>query len=213
VRREEQPWQSRATLLLDRRRSAHRGDGTASTFEWAVSAIASLAVHLAGRGYAIRMVDGSPADRTTGIPWSDGHSGLPATDAAGAVLDILATVAPGGSVDLGRAVAAAAHGTTGGLLLAALGRLRSGDSTLLAGGHQPGTRCVALVAASAGHDAAGYARPDAASTEHETELDRLRAAGWEVVVAEPGERLDRTWGRLGLHRDLVRGGQAAGVRR
>lgn len=213
VRREEQPWQSRATLLLDRRRSAHRGDGTASTFEWAVSVIASLAVHLAGRGYTIRMVDGSPADRTTGIPWADGHSGLPATDAAGAVLDVLATVAPGGSVDLGRAAAAAAHGSTGGLLVAALGRLRSGDSPLLAGVHQPGTHCVAFVAAGASPDTAGHTRPDPAGDEHERELDRLRAAGWDVVVAEPGERFDRTWGRLGRHHDLVRSGQTAGARR
>jgi uncharacterized protein (DUF58 family) len=212
VRREEQPWQSRATLLLDRRRPAHRGDGPASTFEWAVSAVASLAVHLAGQGYAIRMVDGSPADRTTGIPWSDGHSGLPATDAAGAVLDVLATVAPGGSVDLSRAVAAAAHGSTGGLLVAALGRLRRGDSTLLAGVHQPGTHCVALVAPGLNDAGSGHA-PPVQHGEHEIELDRLRAAGWEVVVAEPGERLDGTWGRLGLHRALVRGVQTSGADR
>jgi uncharacterized protein (DUF58 family) len=212
VRREEQPWQSRATLVLDRRRSAHRGDGTTSTFEWAVSAIASLAVHLAGRGYSIRMVDGSPADRTTGIPWADGHSGLPATDAAGAVLDVLATVAPGGSIDLSRAVGAAAHGMAGGLLVAALGRLRRGDSTLLAGVHHPGPHCVALVAAGLSGGSEGHA-PPTQDSEHEAELDRLRAGGWEVVVAEPGERLDATWSRLGLHRDLVRGAQPTGAGR
>jgi hypothetical protein len=218
VRREEQPWQSRATLLLDRRRSAHRGDGASSTFEWAVSAVASLAVHLAQRGYAIRMVDGSAADRTTGLPWSDGHTGLPAHDAAGAVLDVLATVAPGGSLELGRAVGSAAHGMTGGLLVAALGRLRPGDSTLLTGVHQPGTHCVAVVAP--GVQSTGGGRPGGMSEpatrpggEHEVELDRLRAAGWEIVIAEPGERLDRTWGRLGTRRDLVRGpGARAGGR-
>jgi hypothetical protein len=55
----------------------------------------------------------------------------------------------------------------------------------------------------------------AAHGEHEVELGRLRAAGWEVVVADPGERLDRTWGRLGLHRQLVQGRRASviGVRR
>jgi uncharacterized protein (DUF58 family) len=200
VRREEQPWQSRATLLLDRRRTAHRGDGAASTFEWAVSAVASLAVHHSGRGYAIRMIDGSPADHSTGLPWSDGHSGLPATDAAGAVLDVLATVAPGGSIDLSRAVGAAAHGMTGGLLVATLGRLRAGDSTLLTSAHQPGTHCVALVAPTPPPE---QMRPGRG--EHDGELDRLRAASWEVVVAEPGETLDRTWGRLGRHRELVRG--------
>jgi hypothetical protein len=210
VRREEQPWQSRATLLLDRRRSAHRGDGATSTFEWAVSATASVAVHLTGRGYTLRMVDGSPSDRTTGVPWSEGRGGLPATDAAGAVLDVLAAAAPGGSVELSRAVAAAGHGMAGGLFVAALGRLRPGDATLLNGVHQPGTYCLALVAPGV-HSVPGAspsARPDG---EHEVELDRLRAAGWEVVVAEPGEHLDATWGRLGLRRQLVRGNRHSAV--
>ena len=46
VRREEQPWQSRATLFLDNRLRAHRGQGIASSLEAAVSAAASIAVHL-----------------------------------------------------------------------------------------------------------------------------------------------------------------------
>jgi uncharacterized protein (DUF58 family) len=209
VRREEQPWQSRATLLLDRRRSAHRGDGATSTFEWVVSAIASVAVHLSGRGYTLRMVDGSPSDRTTGVPWSEGRSGLRATDAAGAVLDVLAAVVPGGSIELSRAVAGAGHGTAGGLFVAALGQLRPGDATLLNAVHQPGTYCLALVAPGVQSipGAPSQARPDG---DHEVELDRLRAAGWEVVVAEAGERLDVTWGRLGLRRD-VRGDRHSAV--
>ena len=56
VRREEQPWQSRATVVLDTRGSAHRGDGPASSLEWAVSAAASVAVHLVQRGFSVRLV-------------------------------------------------------------------------------------------------------------------------------------------------------------
>ena len=37
VRREEQPWQSRATLFVDNRKVAHRGTGAASSLEHAVS--------------------------------------------------------------------------------------------------------------------------------------------------------------------------------
>ena len=44
VRREEQPWQSRATLFFDNRLRAHRGQGIASSLEAAVSAAASIAV-------------------------------------------------------------------------------------------------------------------------------------------------------------------------
>ena len=46
VRREEQPWQARATVFLDNRRSVHRGQGAGSSFEHAVVVAASVAVHL-----------------------------------------------------------------------------------------------------------------------------------------------------------------------
>ncbi|HEX8497521.1 MAG TPA: DUF58 domain-containing protein, partial [Actinomycetales bacterium] len=92
VRREEQPWQSRATLLLDRRRKAHLGEGVTSTFEWSVAALASVSVHLAERGYAVRLVDGSEAD--AGVVGLD-HL----TEAtASVVLDGLSSVEPAGEV-------------------------------------------------------------------------------------------------------------------
>ena len=54
VRREEQPWQNRGVLLLDSRVTAHRGEGPGSSFEWAVSAIASIGSHLARDGFGLR---------------------------------------------------------------------------------------------------------------------------------------------------------------
>ncbi len=65
VRREEQPWQARATVLLDNRLLAHRGHGIASSIETAVSAAASVAVHLCRRGYLVRLVTASGEDPTT----------------------------------------------------------------------------------------------------------------------------------------------------
>jgi uncharacterized protein (DUF58 family) len=56
VRREEQPLRHHATVLLDTRRSGHRGSGPASSFEWAVSAAASIALHLLERGYEVRLL-------------------------------------------------------------------------------------------------------------------------------------------------------------
>ena len=56
VRREEQPWQSRATLFVDNRKIAHRGTGAASSLEHAVSIAASVAVHLVQRGFSVRLV-------------------------------------------------------------------------------------------------------------------------------------------------------------
>ncbi len=56
VRREEEPWQARCTLFLDNRSTAHRGNGPDSSFERAVTAAASVAVHLAGLGVQVRLV-------------------------------------------------------------------------------------------------------------------------------------------------------------
>ncbi len=50
VRREEQRWRNRAVLLLDTRARAHAGTGAGSSFEYAVSAAASIGVHLARAG-------------------------------------------------------------------------------------------------------------------------------------------------------------------
>ena len=62
VRREEQPWQSRATVFLDNRAGAHRGQGIASSLEAAVSAAASIAVHLSQRGFTVRLVTATGED-------------------------------------------------------------------------------------------------------------------------------------------------------
>jgi uncharacterized protein (DUF58 family) len=56
VRREEQPWESRATVILDTRAGAHRGEGPTASFEWAVSAAASIALHLRPSGYKLRLI-------------------------------------------------------------------------------------------------------------------------------------------------------------
>ena len=72
VRREEQQWQSRGALLLDTRRYAHRGEGPRSSFEVAVSAAASIGVHLVREGLGLRLVTDQGAEHLTdtGLSWS-----------------------------------------------------------------------------------------------------------------------------------------------
>jgi uncharacterized protein (DUF58 family) len=197
VRREEQPWQSRATLLLDRRRAAHRGDGPESSFEWAVSAIASVAVHLAARGYAVRLVDGTEGQESAN-PWAHiASGGGEATSSS--VLDTLSSVSPGGGIELQRAVHAAARAATGGLVVAALGEIDEQDTAMLASLHQAGTNCVALVAdtASAINDAALLTQ---VRERTQAQVEQLRAAGWDVVPARGREPLEQTWRRIGSGR-------------
>ena len=56
VRQEDRPAQRRALVVLDPRPAAHGGSGATSSFEWAVTAAASVAVHLAESGYAVHVV-------------------------------------------------------------------------------------------------------------------------------------------------------------
>lgn len=56
VRREEQSWHSSITVVLDDRERAHQGSGAASTFEWAVSASASVALHYLRSGWRLTAV-------------------------------------------------------------------------------------------------------------------------------------------------------------
>ena len=56
VRREEQAWHSSITIVLDDRERAHHGTGTSSTFEWAVSAAASVAVHYLRQGWRLTVL-------------------------------------------------------------------------------------------------------------------------------------------------------------
>ena len=56
VRREEQEWQSRCTLLIDNRRISHRGYGARSSMETAVSAAASILRTLVAQDFDVRLV-------------------------------------------------------------------------------------------------------------------------------------------------------------
>ncbi|MFC7107399.1 DUF58 domain-containing protein [Nonomuraea rubra] len=109
VRREEQQWQSRGALLLDTRRHAHRGEGPRSSFEVAVSAAASIGVHLAHEGLGLRLVTDQGAEHLTdtGLSYS--------------LLDTLAVVrhSPARSLEMG--ISALRSGGGDGLIVAVLG--------------------------------------------------------------------------------------------
>jgi len=68
VRREEQAWHSSMVVILDNRASAHAGTGAASTFEWAVSAAASVAMHYVHLGWRVTVVT------STGSLLADTHA-------------------------------------------------------------------------------------------------------------------------------------------
>ena len=132
VRREEQQWRNRVLLLLDTRRGAHAGSGAASSFEFAVSAAASIGVHLAHEGLGGQLVTDTGA-----------------VGAAGAFEDVLlnslAVIKPSRGQDLGPGVAALR--STSGLLVAVIGRLSPGAARQLAASRRDTGPAIALLLA------------------------------------------------------------------
>jgi uncharacterized protein (DUF58 family) len=182
VRREEQPWESRVTIVLDTRAGAHRGEGPTASFEWTVSAAASIALHLRHNGYKLRLVTGVGVD----LDASE-------IDGEGALLDHLAEVklSPGG--DIATLVERVRRRADCGLVIGLFGLLSPAESELLAGLRSSGTTCVTLFV-----DSTTWVNlPSAARAEsehrHEAAALGLLRTGWRVVPVGHGARLPALW--------------------
>ena len=197
VRREEHQWRNSASVFLDTRRCAHSGRGAASSFEFAVSAAASIGVHLSGEGFAARLITEAGEIATRGT-FSD------------TLLDVLATVTPSRDASLGTGTSALA--SAGGQLIAVAGRLSADDAAQLAArrGNAP---AMALLLAVSAWTSGGTCQDAARAAEI------LSAAGWRVVVVTAGMPLPFAWeqlhqppGPLGPLRPLDRADRPLGAR-
>ncbi len=181
VRREEQPWQSRATVFLDNRTIAHRGHGIASSLEAAVSAAASIAVHLSHRGFMVRLVTASGED-TTGA-WHFRDSDLN----TGPLLEALAVVVPLERVGLDSGWLS--EPTGGGLTVAVLGAIQDGDVPVLRRMQHHTSSAIAIAL-----DVGAWAQPlggDGGAAP------LLAQQGWRSAALRPRDRLDAVWQELG----------------
>ncbi len=196
VRREEQRWKNRALLLLDTRRLAHAGSGATSSFEYAVSAAASMGVHMAGEGLEGQLVTDAGPIASAGI-FED------------VLLDSLAVIKPSAGRDLARGLAALRADS--GLIVAIAG-LSAGEARQLAACRREGCQAIALLLAvstwadtsRAGDRQPGpEGRPGQAACEETAAASAvLRAAGWRVISIEAGTALEAAWQRLPGFPDL-----------
>lgn len=183
VRREEQPWQSRATVLLDTRRCAHTGSGSESSLEWCVTAAASISVHLARRGFAVRLVTDRPDVEVGG--WAD--SSADPMEHTGPILDQLAVVGPSPYSDLDHA--ASNVSSQPGLVVALLGAASAQDLGNLARLTPNGSRAMVLLLDTRAW--AGEQKADHSDLDRRLRL--MRASGWAAVAVEPHESLTQAW--------------------
>ncbi len=189
VRREEQPYQSRASIMLDTRGTAHRGSGPASSFEYAVSAAASIGAHLSGQGFTLRLL--TDEARGGDITWHD--RGISSGVEVQLLLDSLAVINTSSRTHIADA---SIERNASGLVIAVLGATSPTDVAALSTLRVGASRALAILV-----DVASWARSGRASDIRALSVDdqasALRQHGWGVVIARPGDRLPTIWKDLG----------------
>lgn len=224
VRREEQRWRNSAAIFLDTRSLAHTGGSSPSSFEAAVSAAASVGVHLVEQGLTGHFM--SEAEAVGGGPFFEDR-----------LLEVLATIKPSPSRILTTAVTRL-RALRPGVVIAIMGRITIAEAEQLAACRADGSQGVALLldvatfsaasgtrpahqpapgtagnAAGSGADRPGTAQPpssaagsqlsgplghpsDRSSAETRAAAKVLQSAGWHAAVLDAATPLSIAWQRL-----------------
>jgi uncharacterized protein (DUF58 family) len=175
VRREEHQWRNSASVFLDTRRSAHSGRGPSATFEFAVSAAASIGAHLSGEGFRARLI-------------TDAGEIAPRGTFQDSLLDMLAVISPSSHAGLRSGTSALA--SAGGQLIAVVGQLSPDDASQLAASRRGNAPAMALLLAVSAW-ATDSVPQDTART-----AEILAAAGWRVAVVTASTPLASAWQQL-----------------
>lgn len=191
VRREDQPWQARATLLLDTRRIAHRGSGPASSFEWSVNAAASIGTHLLRRGYSVRL----HTDAGVSVTAAARESG-PSIEAEGLLLDALAVVRQSSVGLLGQIGVGLSYDGSPGLIVAVLGVVTPADAEALARLRQGARSALAIVTDAPSWALQKERSPQQVARQLSDSVRMLRQSGWRVTVATAGDTVPEVWNTL-----------------
>lgn len=203
VRRDEQPHQMQATVLVDRRAVGHRGDGPASSFEWAVSAAASVCHLLVQAGYGVRMISDDLEIGWTGREHAGG---------VGPLLDRLAVMDLGGPRELSAATSLLTRAGGDGLVVAVLGEVDTGDVHPLAALSRRGTVGLALVLRTTGWAMLPPRRAGQIDTAREEAIGRLEVGGWSAVEVGAPISVTRAWdGLIARHQAGHRASSSAGA--
>jgi uncharacterized protein (DUF58 family) len=185
VRREEQPWQSRATVFLDNRRAAHRGSGAASSLEHAVAVTASVCVHLVQRGFLVRLVTAMGEE-----PGGSWHERGTLTADTAPLLETLAVVTEVGQPQLDMHwLQEVGHS---GLLVAVLGGVGEYDKPALSRMRHSAASAMAIAL-----DIDAWNRGTAGGDGSSSAAGWLKSQGWKAVTTHPREPVAQTWEGLG----------------
>lgn len=177
VRREEQEWQSRCTMLIDNRRTSHRGYGVHSSMETAVRATASIMRNLVALDFEVRLV--SATGRSSSHGWHQGARGATLPEQ----LERLALMGMTRNEQL--STAWVDESSQGGMLLAVLGHLGEADRRFFAGLANAGDSAYAVVLDVSEWERSGPADPPATAS--------LRSGGWKASTLDRDGSLAASW--------------------
>jgi uncharacterized protein (DUF58 family) len=186
VRREEQAWDPTATVILDSRTSAHAGRGRGSSFEWAVSAAASIALHFVDAGFRVDLYDAGGA-------MVSGERGAQATVTRQQIIDAMTDVQLSPRSTLTRTVEHASLTQRGQLMVCILGRMSPGDAEVILGAQRNRARVFAFVLDPDTFTSRSERSTPEQYDEHRAALDRLRQASWRVIEVTAGKEVVEAW--------------------
>lgn len=184
VRQEEHPPQNRATILLDVRSGAHKGEGVDASLEWAITAVASIGVHLFERRFSLRLVTENGAGLGGILP----EVLAPGPAAEGMFLDGLAKLESSATKRVLEPGRVAGLGSDA-LLIAVVGDISSADVEELAARRRTGCTAFALILDTANWGGGRGKR----GGDAEQRAAILRNRHWSVAVVTPGMDIADAW--------------------
>ncbi|OYN88342.1 DUF58 domain-containing protein [Parenemella sanctibonifatiensis] len=190
VRREEQSWDPSINLLLDNRLANHTGEGEHGSFEWAVSAAASISKHFVQDGYSISVFDSSGV-----IHDGANDPGHPAARDRSLLLQFI-DIDVRNSTTMNKAMDAITTHRQGQMLVAVLGRITAQDAQQLVRAGRTRGQGVAIVLEVDSWVIRSQRASSEAQLAHKDGIRVLREAGWKVAVARHNVTVPQAWQQL-----------------
>ena len=189
MRQEDRPARRRAVIIMDSRALGHQGSGTLASFEWAVTAAASIATHFSSHSFALHLVTsettvGGAATRTIEI------------DNA---LASLAVAQLGTDQELEEVLRCAQAVTSVGGLVVAIVTDRDEDVMRRVGAllHPGGTGLLFLLDSTS----FGPGRPGPPGDPTLALATMFRPSGWNTCIVSSGITVAQAWTTVSAHAD------------
>lgn len=180
VRREEQALEPTATILLDNRQNRHVGTGRTGSFEWSVSAAASICDHFAAAGFRLSLLDAAGRLVRAG----QANPEVTRTRTLLALTDEQTTT----MTSLAAGVQTLLSDRGGDVVVAVLAGLDAGDVEELTRARRSTVQGLALVI-----DAGSFSDGTVVTSGLERPIEQLRAHRWRVVRVRQGTSVEAAW--------------------